>query len=101
MGKHKILLWEVLYNGPKELPRSIYVSDILETLLKFGIDDLKLFHEGMSDYEIKEWRRRDPKRLEVVSYLRDDLGLSKYVDAVDEAMTFTNQTRKTAKKNKK
>jgi len=74
------------------------VSDILETLLKFGIDDLKRFPEGMSDYEIKEWRRRDPKRLEVVSYLRDDLGLSKYVDAVDEAMTFTNQTRKTAEK---
>lgn len=93
--KHKILLSidEGLYKGLQELPRSVSVSDIVETLLKFSIEDLKHFPKGLSDEEIKEWRRRDPKRLEVVSYLRDHLGLGKYVDAIDNAMQITDRAK--------
>lgn len=107
-GKHKILLSidESLYNGLQELPRYVSVSDIVETLLKFSLEDLKHFPRGLSDEEIKEWRRRDPKRLEVISYLRDQLGLGKYVDAIDNAMQITDRAKaeaetKTKKKKSK
>lgn len=98
-GKHKILLSidEGLYNGLQELPRSISVSDIVETLLKHSIEDLKRFPKGMSDEETKEWRKRDPKRLEVISYLRDELGLGKYVDAIDDAMQLSDRAKAEAK----
>lgn len=103
MGKHKILLSidEGLYNGLQELPRSVSVSDIVETLLKFTIEDLKHFPKGMSDEEVKEWRRRDPKRLETVAYFRDELGLGKYVDAIDNAMQITDRAKAEAKNRKK
>lgn len=103
MGKHKILLSidEGLYNGLKELPRAVSVSDIFETLLKFGLEDIKRFPKVMSDEEIREWRRRDPKRLEVISYLRDELGLGKYVDAIDDAMKITDKAKTAAKEDKK
>ena len=90
-----------LYAGLKEVPRSVSMSDVVNYLLKFAIDELKKFPKGMTDEEIREWRRKDPKRLEVLTYLRDDIGLGKYVDVIDEAMQSIDLSMVEHKREKK
>ena|SRR3990170_3961212 len=85
VGKHKLLLSidENLYAGLKKLPREVSISDVFSTLLQAAVEELKMGHE-MTDRELHEWVRKDPRRREVQKYLQDRLG--PYVDVLKDAM---------------
>lgn len=85
MVRQKITLSidEDLHAALKKLPRDVSISDIINLLLKFAVEEVKSGRE-MTDKEVKEWLRKDPKRLEVQMYMKEKLG--PYIDMVDEVI---------------
>lgn len=75
-----------LYEGLKEVPRSVSLSDMMNVIIRAAIEDLKRFPEGMTKEEMVEWRKADPKRIETIKYIREDLGFGKYVDAISDTV---------------
>lgn len=75
-----------IYEGLKEVPRSVSLSDMMNVIIRSAIEDLKKFPHGMTEEEMREWRKADPKRLETIKYIREDLGFGKYVDAIADTV---------------
>lgn len=82
----QVMLDEDIFEAFKAVPRSVSVSDIVNVIFRAAIEDLKKFPQGMTKEEMIEWRKADSKRIETIKYIREDLGLGKYVDVIADTI---------------
>lgn len=62
---------EEVYEGLKQIPRGVSVSEIVNWCLRSIIEDLK--PNGMSDEEFVNFMDSDPRRREVRLYMKEKL----------------------------
>ena len=82
---------EDVYEGLKQVPRGVSVSEIVCWLLRAVITDI----QGMSDEEFKKFMENDPRGKEVREYLQDKL--LPFFDTVDSGVEKVKKTLKPKK----
>jgi len=82
---------EDVYEGLKQVPRGVSVSEIVSWLLRAVITDI----QGMSDGEFKKFMENDPRGKEVRNYLQDKL--LPFFDTVDSGVEKVKKTLKPKK----
>ena len=82
---------EDVYEGLKQVPRGVSVSEIVSWLLRAVITDI----QGMSDEEFKKFMENDPRGKEVRIYLQDKL--LPFFDTVDSGVEKVKKTLKPKK----
>ncbi len=82
---------EDVYEGLKQVPRGVSVSEIVSWLLRAVITDI----QGMSDEEFKKFMENDPRGKEVRNYLQDKL--LPFFDTVDSGVEKVKKTLKPKK----
>ena len=82
---------EDVYEGLKQVPRGVSVSEIVSWLLRAVITDI----QGMSDQEFKKFMENDPRGKEVRNYLQDKL--LPFFDTVDSGVEKVKKTLKPKK----
>ena len=82
---------EDVYEGLKQVPRGVSVSEIVSWLLRAVITDI----QGMSDEKFKKFMENDPRGKEVRNYLQDKL--LPFFDTVDSGVEKVKKTLKPKK----
>lgn len=82
---------EDVYEGLKQVPRGVSVSEIVSWLLRAVITDI----QGMSDEEFRKFMESDPRGKEVRNYLQDKL--LPFFDTVDSGVDKVKKTLKPKK----
>ncbi len=79
---------EDVYDGLKQVPRGISVSEVVNWLLRALITDI----QGMPDEEFRKFMENDPRGKEVRKYLQDKL--LPFFDTVDSGVEKVKKTLK-------
>ena len=79
---------EDVYDGLKQVPRGISVSEVVNWLLRALITDI----QGMPDEELRKFMENDPRGKEVRKYLQDKL--LPFFDTVDSGVEKVKKTLK-------
>ena len=82
---------EDVYDGLKQVPRGISVSEVVNWLLRALITDI----QGMPDEEFRKFMENDPRGKEVRNYLQDKL--LPFFDTVDLGVEKVKKTLKSKK----
>lgn len=82
---------EDVYDGLKQVPRGISVSEVVNWLLRALITDI----QGMPDEEFRKFMENDPRGKEVRKYLQDKL--LPFFDSVDSGVEKVRKTLKPKK----
>ena len=82
---------EDVYDGLKQVPRGISVSEVVNWLLRALITDI----QGMPDEEFRKFMENDPRGKEVRNYLQDKL--LPFFDTVDSGVEKVKKTLKPKK----
>ena len=82
---------EDVYDGLKQVPRGISVSEVVNWLLRALITDI----QGMPDEEFRKFMENDPRGKEVRKYLQDKL--LPFFDTVDSGVEKVKKTLKPKK----
>ena len=82
---------EDVYDGLKQVPRGISVSEVVNWLLRALITDI----QGMPDEEFRKFMENDPRGKEVRKYLQDKL--LPFFDTVDSGVEKVKKTLKPRK----
>ncbi len=82
---------EDVYEGLKQVPRGVSVSEIVSWLLRAVITDI----QGMPDEEFKKFMENDPRGKEVRNYLQGKL--LPFFDTVDSGVEKVKKTLKPKK----
>ena len=82
---------EDVYDGLKQDPRGISVSEVVNWLLRALITDI----QGMPDEEFRKFMENDPRGKEVRKYLQDKL--LPFFDTVDSGVEKVKKTLKPKK----
>jgi len=82
---------EDVYDGLKQVPRGISVSEVVNWLLRALITDI----QGMPDEEFRTFMENDPRGKEVRKYLQDKL--LPFFDTMDSGVEKVKKTLKPKK----
>jgi len=82
---------EDVYDGLKQVPRGISVSEVVNWLLRALITDI----QGMPDEEFRKFMENDPRGKEVRKYLQDKL--LPFFDTMDSGVEKVKKTLKPKK----
>jgi len=85
---------EDVFEGLKEVPRGVSVSEIVSWFLRAIITDI----QGMSDEEFRKFMDNDPRGKEVRKYLQEKL--LPVLDKVDDGVDNVKKTLKIKKEGK-